>query len=73
MPTVTNFDVSAVRENFPILAQQVHGKPLVYLDNAATSQKPKCVIEALTHFYLMDNANIPVSYTHLTLPTNREV
>jgi len=58
MPTVTNFDVRAVRENFPILAQQVHGKPLVYLDNAATSQKPKCVIDAITHFYLMDNANI---------------
>lgn len=58
MPTVTNFDVSAVRENFPILAQQVHGKPLVYLDSAATSQKPKCVINAITHFYLMDNANI---------------
>lgn len=58
MPTVTNFDVSAVRENFPILAQQVHGKPLVYLDSAATSQKPKCVIDAITRFYLMDNANI---------------
>ena len=58
MPTVTSLDVSAIRKDFPILAQQVHGKPLVYLDNAATSQKPKCVIEALTHFYLMDNANI---------------
>jgi len=50
--------VSAIRKDFPILAQQVHGKPLVYLDSAATSQKPKCVIEALTRFYLMDNANI---------------
>ncbi len=58
MPTVTSLDVSAIRKDFPILAQQVHGKPLVYLDSAATSQKPKCVIEALTHFYLMDNANI---------------
>lgn len=58
MPTVTSLDVSAIRKEFPILAQQVHGKPLVYLDNAATSQKPKCVIEALTRFYLMDNANI---------------
>ena len=58
MPTVTSLDVSAIRKDFPILAQQVHGKPLVYLDNAATSQKPKCVIEALTRFYLMDNANI---------------
>ncbi len=58
MPTVTSLDVSAIRKEFPILAQQMHGKPLVYLDNAATSQKPKCVIEALTRFYLMDNANI---------------
>ncbi len=58
MPAATSLDVTAIREDFPILAQQVYGKPLVYLDNAATSQKPKCVIEALTHFYLMDNANI---------------
>jgi len=58
MPAATSLDVTAIREDFPILAQQVHGKPLVYLDNAATSQKPKCVVEALTHFYLMDNANI---------------
>ena len=58
MPTVTSLDVSAIRKDFPILAQQVHGKPLVYLDSAATSQKPKCVIEALTRFYLLDNANI---------------
>jgi len=58
MPIVTSLDVSAIREDFPILAQQVHGKPLVYLDSAATSQKPKCVIDAITHFYLMDNANI---------------
>jgi len=58
MPIVTSLDVSAIREDFPILAQQVHGKPLVYLDSAATSQKPKCVIDAITRFYLMDNANI---------------
>jgi len=58
MPSATSLDVTALRKDFPILAQQVHGKPLIYLDNAATSQKPKCVIDALTHFYLMDNANI---------------
>lgn len=58
MPAATSLDVTAIRRDFPILAQQVHGKPLIYLDSAATSQKPKCVIEALTHFYLMDNANI---------------
>jgi cysteine desulfurase/selenocysteine lyase len=58
MPAATSLDVTAIRGDFPILAQQVHGKPLVYLDSAATSQKPKCVIDALTRFYLMDNANI---------------
>jgi cysteine desulfurase/selenocysteine lyase len=58
MPAATSLDVTAIRKDFPILAQQVHGKPLVYLDSAATSQKPKCVIEALTRFYRMDNANI---------------
>ncbi len=58
MHSATSLDVTAVRKDFPILAQQVHGKPLIYLDNAATSQKPKCVIGALTRFYQMDNANI---------------
>lgn len=58
MPYATSLDVTAIRKDFPILAQQVHGKPLIYLDNAATSQKPKCVIEALARFYQMDNANI---------------
>jgi cysteine desulfurase / selenocysteine lyase len=46
------------REDFPALAQQVYGKPLVYLDNAATSQKPKAVIDAITRYYTSDNANI---------------
>ena len=54
----TSLDVNTIREDFPILAQRVHGKPLIYLDNAATSQKPKCVIDTLTRFYQMDNANI---------------
>ena len=58
MPSATSLDITAVRKDFPILASQVHGKPLVYLDNAATSQKPKCVIDALTRFYQRDNANI---------------
>ena len=58
MPSATSFDVSAIRKDFPILASQVHGKPLIYLDNAATSQKPECVIDALTRFYQRDNANI---------------
>ena len=58
MPFATSLDLSAIRKDFPILAQQVHGKPLIYLDNAATSQKPQSVIDALSHFYQMDNANI---------------
>ncbi len=49
---------SALREDFPILQQQVHGKPLVYFDNAATSQKPRSVIRSLVHYYEHDNANV---------------
>ena len=52
------FDVAKIREDFPILKRQVHGRPLVYLDNAATSQKPSCVVEALVEFYSRYNANI---------------
>jgi len=52
------FDVQAVRRDFPILAQQVNGKPLVYLDNAATSQKPLAVIEAIDRYYRAYNANV---------------
>jgi cysteine desulfurase / selenocysteine lyase len=52
------FEVEKIREDFPILKQTIHGKPLVYLDNAATSQKPKAVIDAITHYYTADNANI---------------
>jgi cysteine desulfurase/selenocysteine lyase len=52
------FDARAVRRDFPILDQEVHGKPLVYLDNAATAQKPRAVIDAISNYYLSDNANI---------------
>jgi cysteine desulfurase/selenocysteine lyase len=52
------FDVEQVREDFPILKEQVHGKPLVYLDNAATTQKPRAVIEAEEHFYLAQCSNV---------------
>ena len=51
-------DVNRIREDFPILKRKVHGKPLVYLDNAATSQKPKQVIEAIKYFYENYNSNI---------------
>ena len=47
-----------LRADFPILDQQVNGQPLVYLDNAATTQKPRCVIDALVHYYEHDNANV---------------
>ena len=53
-----NFDVQAIRAQFPILSQQVDGKPLVYLDNAATTQKPQAVIDALMSFYTQTNANV---------------
>ncbi len=52
------FDPVRARADFPILDQEVHGKPLVYLDNAATSQKPRVVIDAMTHYYERDNANV---------------
>jgi cysteine desulfurase/selenocysteine lyase len=52
------FDVQRAREDFPILQEQVHGKPLVYLDNAATTQKPRAVIEAEEHFYLAQCSNV---------------
>jgi cysteine desulfurase/selenocysteine lyase len=52
------FDVQRVRRDFPALRQEVHGHPLVYLDNAATAQKPRAVLDALDHFYTLDNANV---------------
>ena len=55
---MTGFDVERIRQDFPILHQEVHGNPLVYLDNAATSQKPQQVIAALDHYYHKDNSNI---------------
>ena len=51
-------DIQAARAHFPALHQNVHGKPLVYLDNAATTQKPRCVIDALSGYYENDNANV---------------
>lgn len=54
----TSLDITALRKDFPILHQQVNGHPLVYLDNAATTQKPRAVIEAITRYYEQDNANV---------------
>src|SRR5581483_2314262 len=54
----TAYDVERIRQDFPILRSTVHGKPLLYLDNAATSQKPRQVIDAITNYYLSENSNI---------------
>lgn len=55
---VLDFDVEKIREDFPILHQQVNGQPLVYLDNAATTQKPNAVIDAISDYYRNDNSNV---------------
>jgi len=54
----TSYDVKRIRADFPILQETVRGKPLVYLDNAATAQKPNAVIDCISHFYRHDNANV---------------
>src|SRR5450759_5126923 len=57
-PQTQPIDWESLRNDFPILHQKVHGHPLVYFDNAATSQKPKAVLEALRRYYENDNANV---------------
>ncbi|MBO6716349.1 MAG: cysteine desulfurase [Rhizobiaceae bacterium] len=56
--SLTGFDVEAIRRDFPILSREVYGKPLVYLDNGASAQKPKAVIDAVTHAYSSEYANV---------------
>ncbi|MFT7231583.1 MAG: cysteine desulfurase/selenocysteine lyase [Cyclobacteriaceae bacterium] len=58
MSLTTTLSINEIRAQFPVLNQQVNGKPLIYFDNAATSQKPKSVIDALVYYYENDNANI---------------
>lgn len=58
MTSSSSYDIERIRSIFPILHQEVNGKPLIYLDNAATTQKPQSVIDALTTYYSKDNANI---------------
>ena len=58
IPRPDAFDVARVRRDFPILDQAIHGRPLVYLDNAATAQKPRAVLEAMDHYYRESNANV---------------
>lgn len=55
---LNDFDIAAIRRDFPVLNQQINGHPLVYLDNAASSQKPVQVIEAVDQYYRLDNANV---------------
>jgi cysteine desulfurase/selenocysteine lyase len=63
----SSFDVHRIREDFPILKRKVHGKPLVYLDNAASSQKPKVVIDAISRLYSEDYANVHRGVHELSL------
>ena len=69
------FDIDKIRLEFPILHRNVNNKKLVYLDNGASAQKPKIVIDAINRAYSEEYANVhrAVSYTHLTLPTKRIV
>jgi len=67
-----NFDIQKIRNDFPILRQKVHGKPLVYLDNAATSQKPQQVIDRIQRYYTMENSNINRGVHYLSEEVTRE-
>jgi len=58
LDTSRTFDVAAIRRDFPILSQSIRGKPLVYLDSAASSQRPQSVIDAISHYYEHDHANV---------------
>jgi cysteine desulfurase/selenocysteine lyase len=57
-PAFSAFEIQRLRRDFPILSQKIHGKPLVYLDNAATTQKPQVVLESLMRFYMTECSNI---------------
>jgi len=53
-----NYDIDKIRADFPILKREVNGKPLIYFDNGATTQKPQSVIDAITHYYTDMNSNV---------------
>jgi len=63
---MTESEINKIREDFPVLSQQVYGKKLVYLDNGATTQKPKCVIDSINKFYARNNSNIHRGVHHLS-------
>jgi cysteine desulfurase/selenocysteine lyase len=67
-----SFDVHSIRKDFPILRRQVHGKPLVYLDNAATTQKPQAVIDSMVRYYTESNSNIHRGVHSLSEQATRE-
>src|SRR4029453_11367055 len=67
-----HFDVDRIREDFPILKERVQGRPLVYLDSAATSQKPRAVIDAITNYYATQNANVHRGVHYLSQLATRE-
>ncbi len=71
--TASEFDVAKIRAEFPILTQTVNGKPLVYLDNAATSHKPQCVIDTINHFYAAHNSNVHRGVHYLSQLATREL
>ena len=58
MNSAAALDDASIRRDFPILRQRAHGRPLVYLDNAATTQKPQIVIDRVTQYYTEENANV---------------
>ena len=66
-PAVLNgsYDVMRVREDFPALSLKVYGKPLVYLDNAASAQKPNAVLDRMTQVYKTEYANVHLSLIHI--------
>lgn len=63
---MNSFDINRVRKDFPILAREVYGNPLVYLDNGATTQKPQSVIDAIVHYYSEINSNVHRGVHHLS-------
>jgi cysteine desulfurase / selenocysteine lyase len=71
-PAHSAYAVDRIREDFPILAQAVHGKPLVYLDNAATAQKPQQVLDALNRFYVTANSNVHRGVHYLSERATRD-
>src|SRR5690606_22799193 len=63
---MTHYDINGIRNDFPILKTLVNGKPLIYLDNGASTQKPQSVIDAINHYYSAQNSNIHRGVHHLS-------